>query len=75
MMTSHNEFRKLKYLVLEDCQTLGCGDRRSVLSRKCIRCEIDELSEQAKNIPLRFYRGKPAGERMYCLCVHGRPMG
>lgn len=46
MMTSHNQFRKLKYLVLKDCETPDCVDKTTSPDRWCVRCHLAKEEEE-----------------------------
>ena len=45
MMTSHNQFRKLKYLVCNDCETPECGEKAMSYSTYCDLCLQKEEEE------------------------------
>ena len=40
MMTSHNQFRKMKYLTRKECDRPGCRNMTSARYRLCTPCEI-----------------------------------
>ena len=46
MMTSHNQFRKLKYLVCNPCETPGCGERSMSYSAYCDLCMKEQEEEE-----------------------------